>query len=619
MNHHLTRLALPAMLLSLLLASCASSPPAPSGSEPAGQQATAAQPATQAPAPVAPTAHAGHTAVSAGAPAQTDDPSNPCSTAQPIDLTKYGGQGFANPDQLVSQNGLLETTLKITYSVSSTTTIAGCPVHLRVYNGKLIGPTLRAKPGDTLRVTLDNALPLNPITPMQDLDTPHDFNTTNLHTHGLHVSPVGNSDNVLLEIQPQTTFEFEVKIPPDHPPGTYWYHPHNHGSTALQVSSGMEGALIIEGGLDDVPAIKAATEQIMVFQQIPYDQSGEIESYDNFGPCAWEPMNREHTINGQLYPTISMHPGEVQRWRMIHAGVRESILPMLFGPNTGPDTTVIGDILKLQQNDLYEVALDGIALGRVDKWPVPDLSNPQNVRGVELEPGYRSDVLVKAGAPGTYYLVDKDQPDALTCPTKGQAEQPNLLAKIVVSGATNEMALPTDADVAGLAPFESLLEINASLPPDQRDTVSQQGDHYATQNPRPTLAATRMISGFQEVQFSISKHNQNFNFLASDRPFGFDHQRTLKLGNFDEWIITTDPESLYYAHPFHIHVNPFQTWRVGPDGHLELIWKDTILAPIGQPQYLFTVYTDYIGTYVYHCHILDHEDQGMMEMVNIVN
>ena len=590
-----------------LLAGCASSPPAPTGSDPLSQQATAAPPTTQAPSPAAaPTAHADHTAVSTGAPTAQND-QGPCGTSQPIDLAKYGGQGFANPDELVSQNGLLETTLSINYTSQSATSIAGCPVHLRVYNNKLIGPTLRAKPGDTLRITLDNMLPLNPITTTHDLDTPHDFNTTNLHTHGLHVSPVGNSDNVLLEIQPQTTFEFEIKIPPDHPPGTYWYHPHNHGSTALQVSSGMEGALIVEGGLDDVPSIKVAAEQIMVFQQIPYDQNGEIEGYTStqFGPCSWEGLNREHTINGQLYPTLTMRPGEVQRWRMIHAGVRESILPMLYGPNTGADTTVITDILKLPQNDLYEIALDGIALGQIDRWPVPDPTQaaPNNMRGVELEPGYRSDVLVKAGAAGTYYLVDKDQPDALTCPDT--PEQPNLLAKIVVSGAANDMALPADRDVADLVPLPALIALGSDDPADPK--------------PTPTAYANQFNPGFQAVSFSVTVHNSTLAFLASERPFSFDHQRTIQLGNFDEWILETKPDSLYYAHPFHIHVNPFKTWRAGTDGKAEMIWKDTMLVPQGPPLHVYTHYTDYIGTYVYHCHILDHEDQGMMEIVNIVN
>ena len=94
--------------------------------------------------------------------------------------------------------------------------------------------------------------------------------------------------------------------------------------------------------------------------------------------------------------------------------------------------------------------------------------------------------------------------------------------------------------------------------------------------------------------------------------------RKLLLGNTEEWIVSTRSDSLYYAHPFHIHVNPFQTWRYGPDGIPQALWRDTLLIRQGQPSFLFTRYQDYIGTYVYHCHILDHEDQGMMELLEVV-
>ena len=107
--------------------------------------------------------------------------------------------------------------------------------------------------------------------------------------------------------------------------------------------------------------------------------------------------------------------------------------------------------------------------------------------------------------------------------------------------------------------------------------------------------------------------------MAGERPYGEDHVRTLHLNHTEMWVLSTKDDSLYYAHPFHIHVNPFQTWRMGPQGVPETIWRDTLLVPQGQPQYIYTQYKDFTGKYVYHCHILDHEDQGMMEQVEIVN
>jgi FtsP/CotA-like multicopper oxidase with cupredoxin domain len=129
-------------------------------------------------------------------------------------------------------------------------------VHLRSYNGTdvsptapYVSPTIEIHPGETIRVNLDNKLPADPSCGAGDHtpDAPHCFNGTNLHTHGLWVNPAGNGDNVLLSINPGVSFDYEYKIPSEHPSGTFWYHTHRHGSTALQVSSGMAGALIVRG------------------------------------------------------------------------------------------------------------------------------------------------------------------------------------------------------------------------------------------------------------------------------------------------------------------------------------------------------------------------------------
>ncbi|HKI05611.1 MAG TPA: multicopper oxidase domain-containing protein, partial [Thermoanaerobaculia bacterium] len=149
-----------------------------------------------------------------------------------------------------SKSGELVFDLKLGFTDS---TIDGDKVHLRTYNGDLIGPTLVARPGDTLRIRLENTLPCpegqtctckpDPCAGGQESPAAHAhavvsgvppksvFNTTNLHTHGLHVSPKCNSDNVFVDVQPGCGFSFEFKIPKSHPAGTYWYHPHVHGST----------------------------------------------------------------------------------------------------------------------------------------------------------------------------------------------------------------------------------------------------------------------------------------------------------------------------------------------------------------------------------------------------
>ena len=85
------------------------------------------------------------------------------------------------------------------------------------------------------------------------IDTePHSFNTTNLHTHGMHVSPVGNSDNVLLAIPPQSTQPYEIKVPATHTRGTYWYHAHTHGSTRL---GGSLNILLFQKGVSNAVTV----------------------------------------------------------------------------------------------------------------------------------------------------------------------------------------------------------------------------------------------------------------------------------------------------------------------------------------------------------------------------
>ena len=200
----------------------------------------------------------------------------------------------------VEVNGrIVKVTLKEMYADSSIFNPAtghNDPLHLRSYGGCKSGPLIDVKPGNTLRIELSNQLDANDpscvANPPQGLSLPPGvscFNTTNLHTHGLHVSPAGNSDNVLLNIAPQTSFPYEVNIPADHPSGTFWYHSHRHGSTALQVSSGTSGILIVRGNrsytaptpqnphpMADIDTIlhdeqgEPLKEQLFLFQQIAY-------------------------------------------------------------------------------------------------------------------------------------------------------------------------------------------------------------------------------------------------------------------------------------------------------------------------------------------------------------
>ena len=510
--------------------------------------------------------------------------------AKGIDPQTFPGPPFQSVETISSNPDTreLNTILEVKYGFNQ---IADCPVKLRSYDGRLVGPTLRAKPGDTLKILVKNMLPPNPPMDPQNMDTPHDFNTTNLHTHGLHVSPNGDSDNVLRTMEPsREPYPVEIHIPADHPAGTFWYHPHVHGSTAVQVSSGMEGALIIEGGLDDVPEIKAAQEKILVFQQIAYDTQGEIENFNTSlgfanGKSQWVNLQRQHTINGQLFPVLTMQPGEVQRWRMIHAGVEETIMATLYGPGCNS----LADLESYKQtppalknilakNTLNEIAVDGLALGKLDPW-----------KQIELEPGYRSDVLVKLDQPGNYCLVDEST--AADHSVSGAPEAEKWLATVKVMGdpVSPPMPLPDASELAPLKPFKDIQDSE--------------------------------ITGHQSVVFCMCKKDKNSDalvFTINGKPFDENHSLILKLNAVEQWNVSIDTkQQAVQPHPFHIHVNPFQSTRTGPDGNDEIVWRDTLLITQDHSQRLLMRYKDYTGTFVMHCHILGHEDQGMMELVEI--
>lgn len=516
-----------------------------------------------------------------------------------VDLNKYGYRPFEEAQVIRSHAGRLRTTLKVAKVKRN---IAGCETLLRNYNGELVGPTLRLHPGDTLAIKLINALPPESTPEPADINIPHGFNVTNFHSHGLHVSPAGNSDNVLIAIQPGTNFDVEIKVPEDHPTGIFWYHAHLHGSTALQVSSGMAGALIIEdqespNSLDSVPEIKAAKEKVLMLQQISYDEQGVIENYDCFGPggkmsdrCNWRSSRRHTTINGQFVPTMRIKEGEVQRWRFIHGGVRETV-----------DLAIAGN------NDyawpLYELAVDGLSLGYINRW-----------ENIELQPGYRTDILVKAPKldgnlqEQEYWLYDK--PSTAQRGLRATEEVRQVLARILVVRGSPDMRLPCDifnqrGRCPSLAPTRPHQDIKEhDLTGKAQAVTFDIGTRVCPEDPSRPCVPCR----------SNNDPACKLRFMINDRPFSTSNVRKLELGKASEWTL----DSKLANHPYHIHVNPFQHTRKNPDGKDEIVWRDTLLIRSSEaPVKIRSRYERYIGQFVLHCHILDHEDQGMMEVVEV--
>ncbi|QLF95061.1 multicopper oxidase domain-containing protein [Pseudomonas sp. ABC1] len=557
-------------------------------------------------------------------------------------------------------------------------------VKLRSYQGTgidpdvpFISPMLETRPGDTLRINLNNQLPDDPTctTPPGGINDPHCFNGTNLHTHGLWISPSGNSDNVLLSIEPQVSFQYEYNIPADHPAGTFWYHTHLHGSTALQVSSGMAGALVIRGDRQPTLArtgdldtlLKPSDEQpfkerVLVLQQIQYacrhkdgkiktnadgtyrcdkGDVGEIDNYDLFGPGQWAASGRYTSINGRVLPFFEdAQAGNVERWRVIHGGVRDTVnlqfRKLRPGAGSAQNLSAAEQDSFIAQNcsapplPQHLVAADGLTLKQT-------LRQEQTI----YQPGYRWDSLMVFPEAGTYCVIDAAAPATASVDRPAPSRQLLGLVRVAegrsVQGniskyLVNELSIAAERNILNR-------EVRDTVIRDLRD-----GLRLSRFVPHADIEDNE-VTGTQELSFNITKQGEAFNFLVDGEPFKPGRiDRTLPLGGVDEWTLRSDAVS----HPFHIHVNPFQVVRIlDPNGRdvsevgaiddaggtpdpqypsLKGVWKDTLwvknLADFGTPPEYYTVvvrtrYQRYIGDFVLHCHILDHEDQGMMQLIRV--
>ncbi len=524
-----------------------------------------------------------------------------------------------------------------------------------------IAPTIEVFPGDTVRITLKNELPPEPDCDKEDVNEPHCFNTTNLHGHGLAVSPSGNSDNVLISIRPQVEFQYEYNIPADHPAGTFWYHPHRHGSTALQVGSGMAGALIVRGRRRPTPTTTGdidtllrdamgdpGPDRLLVFQQIPYacrttndaiktneadgtwlcesGDVGTVEKYDVFGK--WKASGRYTMINGRTVEPLAQKAkqGRLERWRFIHAGVSDTLkvsfrkrLPgsrSFEGLRAGDQEAWIDancDMTSSAQSPLpqYEIATDGltreqIAVKRVN-W---------------LQPGYRSDVLVIFPTPGDYCVIDEAAPAAASVNGEGAGRQ--LLTLVTVDPVGHTPVTDIDRELKG----QIRAAANRYMPAGVRERVMADIETFRLGAfAAHTSIANSTPSKTQHLWFGFGPTGvgESDTTIRAYDPERIDRQLT--LGATEDWHLRSKAS----GHPFHIHVNPFEVLSiVQTDGGADLTqdpeseyfglkgtWKDTLFVQQNATLVVRTQYRRYIGDFVLHCHILTHEDTGMMQNVRI--
>lgn len=519
------------------------------------------------------------------------------------------------------------------------TTLAGYRVRLRTYNGSTVGPTLYGTPGQTFSVNVINQLPPNPpaslpqgivriaqtngqnpmrmmgpmkptgtqlsTVPLDPMNNPHLFNTTNLHVHGVqtipHIfSPLGTSNPMamMLAISPGTSFQYNFPIPPDQPSGLYWYHPHHHGATDVQVASGMAGLIVMRGPIDQVPEIASARDIQIAIQTLGFNKSATDPTLYDYEPIAYQlptaggysggttltmftvngqPVNLLNNTTNTFSPImpyqITMSPGEVIRLRILNG------------------SNCFNFPLALPGCEMYVIGFDGI------NWLAPVLVEQNGTTPITAANQYantsvfttsatRVELLIRAPqTPGTFMLSSLAN-SGITFNNYPQID----LVQVTVTGPPRSMNIP------------------ATLPVPTREY--------------PLIADSEIVNK-RTITFSEGPTSvllTGFGFFIDNRLYGETAiNYTVKIGTSEEWTILNTSED---PHPFHLHENSFEVVALN-GAAVQYGLRDTFLVPaaVGAANGSITIRIRFKGDpgkTVFHCHILPHEDTGMMQNLMMV-
>jgi FtsP/CotA-like multicopper oxidase with cupredoxin domain len=346
-------------------------------------------------------------------------------------------------------------------------------------------------------------------------------------------------------------------------------------AAARQFWNGMTGAIIVKGGggIDALPAVKAAKDRLLVINELILDSYGQVPA-QTLVPTAGRvpfyglppvPTDIYFPINGILQPRITMRPGEIQRWRVVNGGAHRFIdLAIENQP---------GDATSAERVPLHQIAQDGINFGASIDYT--DLL---------MAPANRVEFMVQISKPGTYYLkalkFDQGHP--------GGRRPTEVLATVIVEGQ----------------PVRPTTTFPLTLIPPQEDAL-------VPRNPG-TNPPDSVWSGQIEVK-PVSFFLDGAQFDPTQPRPG---NRDVPVGFTEEWVLQNHD---VFRHPFHIHVNPFQVLEInGQPTPLPRPWWDTFALPPKRLVKLLMAFRPSVaGKTVFHCHILPHEDAGMMAVLNL--
>ncbi|MEO0484876.1 MAG: multicopper oxidase domain-containing protein [Pseudomonadota bacterium] len=447
------------------------------------------------------------------------------------------------------------------------------------YNGTSPGPTLTMEPGGTLDIELVNELPALHDDCVEDVNQFHGRHTTNLHTHGFHVSPTTDAsgtydaDNVFVSVTPKDQFvpcdeicgasvadsfrtyrtQYRFEIGAGHPSGTFWYHAHKHGATQAQVAGGLFGPLIVRDAPGAMPAyIAAAPERVLMIV--------------NDGVILVAPEG-----GGVKNPTLTLRPGEVQRWRIINA--------QASGIGGGSFARISTNVPELE---LYQIAFDGLTLPQRVNIDQYDREAPW-LNPAAMAPGNRMDVMVRVPI------------DAR--PRSFAMDVAARVADRLDFGSVTERIM-LKVEIAG-EPLEAMWSDDPALP-------------------------AAPLADFDDTPLPKRRITFQGGFRIDGEQYSGAPRHVVTLGTSEEWTVENNTAAV---HAHHIHVNPFLVTHINgrelaPTDPLRR-WQDTIALPFSTNDGPGTItyktrFETFTGKFVLHCHILRHEDRGMMQTVEVV-
>jgi FtsP/CotA-like multicopper oxidase with cupredoxin domain len=503
------------------------------------------------------------------------------------------GSTVSDPPVLQSVNGTLEVTIGF-YTVTDS---QGLIRYCYVTDGGLEAPTLVVNPGDNLIIHFTNNMPVATMSGKSDsmpdmnmtltnraatsaspaCDGSMGTNVTNIHFHGTNIAPICGQDEVVHTlVQPGGSLDYNVTIPTTEPPGLYWYHPHPHGISEGQVQGGATGALIVQGIQNFFPSLANMPTRTLVIRDQTLPAS---EANDNNIP-AWDlSLNYVPVTYPSYTPAVILTvPGEQELWRVV---------------NSAADT-----ILNLQY--IVNGTAQPMQVYAIDGYPLSS-GSASSMTTIQLGPGARAEfVMTTPNAGDTAQVVTQYQntgPD-------GDFDPARPIANIVSQGgATPPAVMPSVGGPVGTTLNKSLATLT---PTAHRNLYFSE----VLQNPADPNSPTN---------FYITEEGQTpALFTMGQAP-----NIVVHAGTVEDWTVENRAGE---DHVFHIHQLHFQVMAIDGQPVNDPALRDTYDIPYWSgsgPYHSITVRMDFsdpniVGTFVYHCHILEHEDGGMMGEIQIL-